>query len=349
MFPHPVTYHMHQSHPGCGQHAGGKGYNSGGNYCLGWAGNCGDGGIRKLHKNQVGSSNERNLANSSWYLLCEGCREKYVKMHRGGKQQNNKTKTMNRRKSVYVKPLTSPSTSPGLEPHVIMKNNAMFLLDLASSADTVISRQRRPSSSVMPSVSENNSPPDCGGPFSPVPPFQCLQALGASSIPNEPEFYEKVLRQQSLHDGNTGQRVRSLCRNISWCLKVLFQPLSEVSISDNDSDSSKGLRFHRSVSMGTNGIPWSKTGFDGRIIMLRKRNNSSSEIANGTVIMKVMRVMARLEKKAPKFFCIVQLFIRTMGNSEFKSRSRPAVVHYKNISEKGPISANEGTTKWALH
>ncbi|KAH0817635.1 hypothetical protein GEV33_005156 [Tenebrio molitor] len=247
MFPHPVTYHMHQSHPGCGQHAGGKGYNSGGNYCLGWAGNCGDGGI----------------PNSSWYLLCEGCREKYVKMHRGGKQQNNKTKTMNRRKSVYVKPLTSPSTSPGLEPHVIMKNNAMFLLDLASSADTVISRQRRPSSSVMPSVSENNSPPDCGGPFSPVPPFQCLQALGASSIPNEPEFYEKVLRQQSLHDGNTGQR-----------------PLSEVSISDNDSDSSKGLRFHRSVSMGTNGIPWSKTGFDGRIIMLRKRNNSSSEIAN---------------------------------------------------------------------
>lgn len=46
-FPHPVTYHMHQTHPGCGQHSGGKGYNSGGNYCLGWAGNCGDGGIRK--------------------------------------------------------------------------------------------------------------------------------------------------------------------------------------------------------------------------------------------------------------------------------------------------------------
>lgn len=46
-FPHPVTYHMHQEHQGCGQHAGGKGYNSGGNYCLGWAGNCGDGGVRK--------------------------------------------------------------------------------------------------------------------------------------------------------------------------------------------------------------------------------------------------------------------------------------------------------------
>jgi hypothetical protein len=36
--------------------------------------------------------------------------------------------------------------------------------------------------------------------------------------------------------------------------------------------------------------------------MLRKRNNSSSEIANGTVIiMKVMRVMARFEKKFKSF------------------------------------------------
>lgn len=47
-FPHPVTYHMRQVHPGCGHHAGSKGYNSGGNYCLGWAGNCGEGGVRTL-------------------------------------------------------------------------------------------------------------------------------------------------------------------------------------------------------------------------------------------------------------------------------------------------------------
>ena len=26
MFPHPVTYHMRHAHPGCGRHAGGKGY-----------------------------------------------------------------------------------------------------------------------------------------------------------------------------------------------------------------------------------------------------------------------------------------------------------------------------------
>lgn len=44
------------------------------------------------------------------------------------------------------------------------------------------------------------------------------------------------------------------------------------------------MRFHRSVSMGTNGVPWSKTGLDGRIIMMRKRNNSSSEVATGTAL-----------------------------------------------------------------
>ncbi|KAK9891458.1 hypothetical protein WA026_014691 [Henosepilachna vigintioctopunctata] len=243
-FPHPVTYHMHQAHPGCGQHAGGKGYNSGGNYCLGWAGNCGDGGV----------------PGSSWYLLCESCREKYVKAYRSGKQFTNRVKNLQRR--VYVKPVASPSLNPGLETHIIMRNNAMFLLDLASSSDTSMAPQRRSSNGYLPSLSENNSPPDCSGPFSPMPPFQCLQSLGVSFVKDEPSIYDVMMRKQNMQDGYmigasaTGQR-----------------PLSEVS----DDNENKGLRFHRSISMGTNGIPWSKTGLDGRIIMTRKRNNSSSE------------------------------------------------------------------------
>jgi hypothetical protein len=62
-FQHPVTYHMKAEHPGCGQHAGGKGYNSGGHYCGGWAGNCGDGGV----------------GGTSWYLICDKCRDAYLK------------------------------------------------------------------------------------------------------------------------------------------------------------------------------------------------------------------------------------------------------------------------------
>ena len=72
--PHPVTYHMRASHPGCGKHAGGQGYNSAGNFCEGWAGNCGDGG----------------LGGSTWYLMCSRCRDKY---HREKRQKaRDKTK-----------------------------------------------------------------------------------------------------------------------------------------------------------------------------------------------------------------------------------------------------------------
>ncbi|KAI4471285.1 e3 ubiquitin-protein ligase mycbp2 [Holotrichia oblita] len=274
-YPHPVTYHMRQAHPGCGHHAGSKGYSPSGNYCRGWAGNCGNGGVH----------------GSTWYLLCESCREKYVKTNRGGKAYVPKAvdKTISRRKTTIL--LNSPMSieAHGIsEAHIIMKNNATFLLDLASASETNLSRQRRPSSSIMPSVSENNSPPDYVGPFSPAPPFQCLQSLGADPNINEAQFYEEVLRRQRGADGNflgpstTGQR-----------------PLSEVSLSD-DTDSTKGLRFHRSVSMGTNGVPWSKTGLDGRIIMMRKRNNSSSEMANESGSSLLCNPSPTLLKLVPK-------------------------------------------------
>lgn len=94
----------------------------------------------------------------------------------------------------------------------------MFLLDLASSADVGnliffvllnfvitgylegLTTQRR-SSATMPSLSENNSPPDFSGPFNPVPPFQCLQSLGADSTHTELPFYEEMLKRQNLQDG----------------------------------------------------------------------------------------------------------------------------------------------------
>lgn len=60
--PIPVTYHMRIVHPGCGKSAKGKGYNSVGIFCEGWAGNCGEGG----------------KGASSWFLMCDECREKYM-------------------------------------------------------------------------------------------------------------------------------------------------------------------------------------------------------------------------------------------------------------------------------
>ena len=46
LFPVPVTAHMRQAHPGCLKPALGLGYNPDGQYCGGWVGNCGEGGIQ---------------------------------------------------------------------------------------------------------------------------------------------------------------------------------------------------------------------------------------------------------------------------------------------------------------
>lgn len=138
-------------------------------------------------------------AGSSWYLMCENCREKYVKAFRSAKHFTNRVRNLQRR--VYTKPPISPSLAPALDAHIIMRNNAMFLLDLASSANTNMTSQRRSSMGYMPSLSENNSPPDCSGPFSPMPPFQCLQSLGASLVKDETNIYEVMFREHNMQEG----------------------------------------------------------------------------------------------------------------------------------------------------
>jgi hypothetical protein len=58
-----------------------------------------------------------------------------------------------------------------------------------------------------------------------------------------------------------------------------------MSDSDSDSGRNRGM-FHRSVSMST-GAPWAKNSNDGRIVMMRKRNKSSSELTNGNQIHQI--------------------------------------------------------------
>lgn len=192
MFPHPVTYHMKMMHPGCGWSAGGKGYKSDGNYCVGWAGNCGDGGV----------------GGYSWYLICDTCREKYLTV-RKNKLAKNFITGLSKSKCNESKPL-SPITSPsGFDTHIIMKNNAMFLLDLASASGLSIPKQQRRPSQTLSSVAENYSPPEAAGPFPPTGPFQCLQSLGVhNSQTHDERYYEETLRrqngQQNPYEGTVG-------------------------------------------------------------------------------------------------------------------------------------------------
>lgn len=71
--PMPVTYHMRIAHPGCGKSAKGKGYNSVGIFCEGWAGNCGEGG----------------KGASSWFLMCDPCRDRYLASCRSANNINS--------------------------------------------------------------------------------------------------------------------------------------------------------------------------------------------------------------------------------------------------------------------
>ncbi|XP_067419374.1 E3 ubiquitin-protein ligase MYCBP2 isoform X7 [Emydura macquarii macquarii] len=135
--PYPVTYHMRQAHPGCGRYAGGQGYNSIGHFCGGWAGNCGDGGI----------------GGSTWYLVCDRCREKYLREKQAAAREKVK---QYRRKPMQVK---TPRALPTMEAHQVIKANALFLLSLSSAAEPSILcyHPAKPFQSQLPSVREGIS------------------------------------------------------------------------------------------------------------------------------------------------------------------------------------------------
>ncbi|XP_068785592.1 E3 ubiquitin-protein ligase MYCBP2 isoform X22 [Struthio camelus] len=135
--PYPVTYHMRQAHPGCGRYAGGQGYNSIGHFCGGWAGNCGDGGI----------------GGSTWYLVCDRCREKYLREKQAAAREKIK---QSRRKPMQVK---TPRALPTMEAHQVIKANALYLLSLSSAAEPSILcyHPAKTFQSQLPSVKEGIS------------------------------------------------------------------------------------------------------------------------------------------------------------------------------------------------
>ncbi|ETN85251.1 hypothetical protein NECAME_06477 [Necator americanus] len=109
-FKVPVTVHMRMNHPGCGQDAQGYGYNSSGKFTSGWSGDCGSGG----------------RAASTWYLLCSACRAQYLRKTPAGFRQERARRWREFRLS---------ANAFDSRPEIIMRQNAVFLLDLNSSLD----------------------------------------------------------------------------------------------------------------------------------------------------------------------------------------------------------------------
>lgn len=125
----------------------GKGYNSVGIFCEGWAGNCGEGG----------------KGASSWYLMCDICREKYM-VHNLNNATTATTATDMPATVLHSQFSTTQMFDRffGIESNLIvnseayamMKENSMFLLELSATGPGHILSQQKRSPQQMPVVSE---------------------------------------------------------------------------------------------------------------------------------------------------------------------------------------------------
>lgn len=221
-FPYPVTRHMRRAHPGCGEHAGGKGYNSSGAFCGGWAGHCGDGG--------VGSSN--------WYLICDRCREKWLALKQRGpkaaKQPRKEELKLSTVKPFVTTPTRNPSPACPLEAHQLMRENAMFLLRLASAVEPV--------SNVAGAVKHHRLAHDFA-----CPPgkFECLESLGVQRTTYKQRLAElENLTEDEIRAIQTG-------RPANADIDVTVHRRSEdKTTSTSSTASTTKAEFQRSVSIG---------------------------------------------------------------------------------------------------
>lgn len=124
----PVTYHMRLVHPGCGRRARGRGYNSVGIYCEGWAGNCGEGG----------------KGASSWYLMCEICRVKFLEGSRSSNPMHSQVNPSLLTNQKLHSMSSSRSNNDGnFTMFATMRENALFLLELSSTSSPMLGNRRR--------------------------------------------------------------------------------------------------------------------------------------------------------------------------------------------------------------
>lgn len=132
------TQHLKANHPGCGESARGRGYNSNGVYCEGWAGQCGEEGVGA----------------TSWYLMCEACHDKYLIPNKKSLNVNEALLARANEPKFIQPPTVVTTVTTNINPSLTtttfgtkkskmnsnmsmeffdtMKDNALFLLDLNS-------------------------------------------------------------------------------------------------------------------------------------------------------------------------------------------------------------------------
>ncbi|CAB1328281.1 unnamed protein product, partial [Coregonus sp. 'balchen'] len=243
--PYPVTYHMRQAHPGCGRYAGGQGYNSIGHFCGGWAGNCGDGGI----------------GGSTWYLVCDRCREKYLREKQTAAREKVKT----------------PRALPTMEAHQVIRANALFLLSLSSAAEPSLlcHHPPRPLHSTLPSLKEGVSdemPNKIGCLYLQTLARQHTENFGAYQDDNLFQDEMRYLRSTSVpapYISVTPDACPNVGPTLWWHLSMTssIQPPRPGSKPCPDAESTVGMQLsrlisaHGSLSKGERNFQWPVLAF----------------------------------------------------------------------------------------
>lgn len=276
-YPYPVTRHMRQAHPGCREHAGGKGYNSSGSFCGGWAGHCGDGG--------AGSSN--------WYLICDRCRQKYLSLKRSDRGAPKSRKEAGDLKLNNMRSFNSPVTpklaSPVCETHQVMKENALFLLRLSSASEPVsisIGKRRQSTEFLTSSTT-----------------FECLEALGIQHNLYKQRLAEEHLTEDEIRAIQTGRPSQpDISEN---CVQPRLRSEDKPS---SPSSSSPRSEFHRSVSIG-----WTDYAKD-RVVMTQRKRATSTDSTGSPLLCQPSPALLRLVQIMDRDNTDVLLNIQQQGN-----------------------------------
>ncbi|XP_069614194.1 E3 ubiquitin-protein ligase MYCBP2 isoform X15 [Ranitomeya imitator] len=268
--PYPVTYHMRQAHPGCGRYAGGQGYNSIGHFCGGWAGNCGDGGV----------------GGSTWYLVCDRCREKYLREKQAAVREKVK---QSRRKPVQVK---TPRALPTMEAHQVIKANALFLLSLSSAAEPSLLcyHPPKPFLSQLPSVKEGISED--------LPPkMQCLylQTLARHHHENFGGYQDDNLFQDEMrYLRSTSVPAPYISVTPDACPNVFEEPENNMKSMPpsletspiTDTDSAKRTVFQRSYSVVASEYDKQHSVLQPRVKAIPRRRVNSGDAEVGSSLLR---------------------------------------------------------------
>ncbi|XP_046701598.1 E3 ubiquitin-protein ligase MYCBP2 isoform X8 [Silurus meridionalis] len=276
--PYPVTYHMRQAHPGCGRYAGGQGYNSIGHFCGGWAGNCGDGGI----------------GGSTWYLVCDRCREKYLREKQTAAREKVK---QSRKKPLQVK---TPRALPTMEAHQVIRANALFLLSLSSAAEPnlLCHHPPKPFHTHLPSLKEGVSeelPNKIGCLY--------LQTLARQHTENYGGYQDENLFQDEMrYLRSTSVPAPYISVTPDACPNVFEEPESNMKSMPpsletspiTDSDTAKRTVFQRSYSVVASEYDKQHSSSPARVKAVPRRRVHSGDAVGSSLLRHPSPELSRL-------------------------------------------------------